>query len=119
MPPCRARPTPRYSPSGRASRVSRRRSGCATPTGRSRARPPPAGGRERLAERPLTQKIIGSHFHIWRQQDLPWLIGPMVPRIFGPYEPILREYPIEEFLADQRGPGVEKAVYVQTNWAKE
>ncbi|TIL50859.1 MAG: amidohydrolase, partial [Mesorhizobium sp.] len=49
----------------------------------------------------------------------PWLRGPMVPRIFGPYEPIRRDYPIEEFLADQQGSDVEKAVYVQTNWAKE
>jgi predicted TIM-barrel fold metal-dependent hydrolase len=64
-------------------------------------------------------KAIDSHFHIWRQQDQPWLVGPMVPRIFGPYEPIRRDYPIEEFLADQEGSGVEKAVYVQTNWAKE
>jgi L-fuconolactonase len=65
------------------------------------------------------QKAIDSHFHIWRQKDQPWLDGPMVPRIFGPYEPIRRDYPIEEFLADQKGSGVEKAVYVQTNWAKE
>lgn len=65
------------------------------------------------------QKIIDSHFHIWRQKDQPWLMGPMVPRIFGPYEAIRRDYPIEEFLADQAGSGVEKAVYVQTNWAKE
>lgn len=65
------------------------------------------------------QKTIDSHFHIWRQKDQPWLVGPMVPRIFGPYEAIRRDYPIEEFLADQQGSGVEKAVYVQTNWAKE
>jgi L-fuconolactonase len=65
------------------------------------------------------QKAIDSHFHIWRQKDQPWLVGRMVPRIFGPYEPIRRDYPIEEFLADQKGSGVEKAVYVQTNWAKE
>ena len=65
------------------------------------------------------QKIIDSHFHIWRQKDQPWLVGPMVPRIFGPYEPIRRDYPIEEFLADQQGSGVTKGVYVQTNWAKE
>jgi len=63
-------------------------------------------------------KAIDAHFHIWRQADQPWLVGPMVPRIFGPYEPIRRDYPIEEFLADQSGAGVEKAVYVQTNWAK-
>jgi predicted TIM-barrel fold metal-dependent hydrolase len=65
------------------------------------------------------QKAIDSHFHIWRRDDQPWLVGPMVPRIFGPYEPIRRDYPIEEFLADQRGSGVEKGVYVQTNWVKE
>jgi L-fuconolactonase len=64
------------------------------------------------------QKIIDSHFHIWRQNDQPWLVGPMVPRIFGPYEPIRRDYPIEEYLADRDHSGVEKAVYVQTNWAK-
>ena len=64
------------------------------------------------------QRVIDSHFHIWRQQDLPWLVGPMVPRIFGPYKPIRRDYPIEDFLADQRGSGVEKAIYVQTNGPK-
>lgn len=65
------------------------------------------------------QTIVDSHFHIWRQKDQPWLVGPMVPRIFGPYEAIRRDYPIEEFLADQAGSGVAKGVYVQTNWAKE
>ncbi|MDX3924213.1 MAG: amidohydrolase family protein [Shinella sp.] len=63
--------------------------------------------------------IVDSHFHIWRQKDLPWLNGPMVPRIFGPYEPIRRDYPMTEYLGDLQGLGVEKAVYVQTNWAKE
>jgi predicted TIM-barrel fold metal-dependent hydrolase len=42
-----------------------------------------------------------------------------VPRIFGPYEPIRRDYPIGEFLDDQKGSGVGKGIYVQTNWAKE
>jgi predicted TIM-barrel fold metal-dependent hydrolase len=61
--------------------------------------------------------IVDAHHHIWRQADLPWLQGPMVPRIFGPYEPIRRDYPIEEYLADVAGAGVVKSVYVQTNWA--
>jgi predicted TIM-barrel fold metal-dependent hydrolase len=61
---------------------------------------------------------VDGHHHIWRQADLPWLHGPMVPRIFGPYEPIRRDYPIEEFLADIEGCGIGKSVYVQTNWAK-
>ena len=65
------------------------------------------------------QKIIDSHFHIWRQQDLPWLQGPMVPRIFGPYEPLRRDYPVAEFLSDLAGSGIEKAIYIQVNWAKE
>ena len=42
--------------------------------------------------------IVDGHHHIWRQADLPWLQGPIVPRIFGPYEPIRRDYPIEEYL---------------------
>jgi predicted TIM-barrel fold metal-dependent hydrolase len=63
--------------------------------------------------------IIDAHHHIWRQRDLPWLEGPMQPRIFGPYEPIRRDYPIGEYLSDLEGTGVGKSVYVQANWAKE
>ncbi len=61
--------------------------------------------------------IVDSHFHIWRQADLPWLLGPMQPRIFGPYEPIRRDYPVSEYLGDCRPEGVRQAVYVQANWA--
>jgi predicted TIM-barrel fold metal-dependent hydrolase len=61
-------------------------------------------------------RVIDSHFHIWRQADLPWLSGPMQPRIFGPYEAIRRDYPMHEYLADIAGSGVEKSVYVQANW---
>ena len=61
--------------------------------------------------------IIDAHHHIWRQADLPWLLGPMQPRIFGPYEPIRRDYPIDEYLADRAGTGVTRSVYVQANWA--
>jgi predicted TIM-barrel fold metal-dependent hydrolase len=63
--------------------------------------------------------IVDAHHHIWRRDDLPWLTGPMQPRIFGPYEPIRRDYPIQEYLDDLTGCGVVKSVYVQTNWAKE
>ena len=64
-------------------------------------------------------EIVDGHHHVWRRADLPWLNGPMVPRIFGPYEPIRRDYPIEEYLADLAPAGVVASVYVQTNWAKE
>jgi predicted TIM-barrel fold metal-dependent hydrolase len=40
----------------------------------------------------------------------------MQPRIFGPYEPIRRDYPIEEYLADCAGTGLVASVYCQTNW---
>ena len=54
--------------------------------------------------------IIDGHHHIWRQADLPWLSGPMLPRIFGPYEPIRRDYPCEEYLADATPHGVTGSV---------
>jgi predicted TIM-barrel fold metal-dependent hydrolase len=59
---------------------------------------------------------IDAHHHIWRLKDLAWLSGALVPRIFGPYEAIRRDYPVEEFRADLDGCHVVKSVYVQTNW---
>lgn len=50
---------------------------------------------------------------------MPWLIGPMQPRIFGPYAAIRRDYPIEEYRADIAESNVVKSVYVQANWALE
>lgn len=63
-----------------------------------------------------TGDIVDAHHHIWRARDLPWLSGPMVPRIFGPYEPIRRDYPIGEYIADATASGIGASVYVQTNW---
>ncbi len=63
--------------------------------------------------------IVDAHFHVWRQADLPWLSGPMQPRIFGPYEPIRRDYPMAEYQSDIAGTGVSKSVYVQANWPVE
>ena len=60
--------------------------------------------------------VVDAHFHVWQQADLPWLDGPMQPRIFGPYEAIRRDYPMTEYLADIDGTGVTKSVYVQANW---
>jgi predicted TIM-barrel fold metal-dependent hydrolase len=61
--------------------------------------------------------VVDAHHHIWRRADLPWLDGPPVPRIFGAYEALRRDYPVEEYLADARPSGVVRSVYVQTNWA--
>ena len=64
-------------------------------------------------------EVVDAHHHIWRQADLPWLCGPMQPRIFGRYEPIRRDYSIGEYLDDLTGLSVVRSVYVQTNWAKD
>ena len=61
--------------------------------------------------------MIDAHHHIWLQKDLPWLLGPEQPRIFGPYRAIMRDYTSYEFLADLAGTGITKSVYVQANWA--
>ncbi|WP_306119050.1 MULTISPECIES: amidohydrolase family protein [unclassified Roseitalea] len=63
--------------------------------------------------------VVDAHFHVWRRSDLPWLEGPMQPRIFGPYEPIRRDYPISEYLGDIEATDVSRAVYVQANWPPE
>ncbi|MEM8948401.1 MAG: amidohydrolase family protein [Pseudomonadota bacterium] len=63
--------------------------------------------------------IVDAHHHIWRQMDLPWLMGPMQPRIFGPYDAIRRDYRIEEYLDDIEDAGIEKSVYVQANWTPD
>jgi predicted TIM-barrel fold metal-dependent hydrolase len=63
--------------------------------------------------------IIDAHHHIWRRADLPWLEGPMRPRIFGHYEPIRRDYLISEYLADIAGSKVTQSVCVQANWDKD
>jgi predicted TIM-barrel fold metal-dependent hydrolase len=60
--------------------------------------------------------IVDAHHHVWRQADMPWLSGPMVPRIFGPYEPIRRDYLIEEYQRDAAAAGITASVYVQPNW---
>ena len=59
---------------------------------------------------------IDAHHHVWRLKDLAWLSGPQVPRIFGPYQPICRDYSIDEFRSDIAGCDIVKSVYVQTNW---
>jgi predicted TIM-barrel fold metal-dependent hydrolase len=60
--------------------------------------------------------IVDAHHHIWRLSDLPWLSGPIQPRIFGDYRAMQRDYLIDDYLADAKPAGVTRSVYVQTNW---
>ena len=63
--------------------------------------------------------VVDSHHHIWNLADLPWLNGPPVPRIFGEYSAIRRDYTIGEYQEDIASSHVIKSVYVQANWAPE
>lgn len=60
--------------------------------------------------------LVDSHHHVWDAADLPWLTGEPVPRIFGPYDAIRRDYSVEEYVAEAEPHGVQAAVYVQANW---
>ena len=80
----------------------------------ARSRCLPAGSRP-----PNEPSIVDAHHHVWRRADLPWLSGPMQPRIFGPYEAIRRDYLMDEYLDDLAGNGVARSVYVQANWMPE
>ncbi|MBI0539001.1 amidohydrolase [Roseomonas sp. KE2513] len=64
----------------------------------------------------MSSAVIDAHHHVWRQADLDWLQGEERPRIFGPYRPIMRDYLVEEFIADAAPSGVARSVYVQANW---
>jgi predicted TIM-barrel fold metal-dependent hydrolase len=61
--------------------------------------------------------IIDAHHHIWRLAETPWLNGPPVPRIFGDYAPLRRDYFMDELAAEFRAHGVTRSVYVQINVA--
>jgi predicted TIM-barrel fold metal-dependent hydrolase len=65
----------------------------------------------------LNEPIIDAHHHLWRAARVPWLSGPMQPRIFGEYAAIRRDYMPEEYLADAAPHGVVKSVYIQVNVA--
>lgn len=61
-------------------------------------------------------ELVDCHHHIWRVADLPWLSGDPVPRIFGPYEPIRRDYLAGEYIAEATAVGITASVYVHANW---
>jgi predicted TIM-barrel fold metal-dependent hydrolase len=59
--------------------------------------------------------IIDAHHHIWRHAHTPWLNGPALPRIFGEYEPLRRDYLAQDFIDDVVPQGVVASVYIQVN----
>jgi predicted TIM-barrel fold metal-dependent hydrolase len=67
------------------------------------------------SESNAAQNIVDAHHHVWWLAETSWLQGPQVPRIFGEYDAIQRDYLGEEFAEDVRPAGVTKSVYVQIN----
>ena len=60
--------------------------------------------------------VIDTHHHIWLRKDVGWLADPPIPRMFGDYFGIRRDYPVEEFINDVKPQGVTKSVHVTAMW---
>lgn len=59
---------------------------------------------------------IDTHHHIWLRKDVAWLADPPIPRMFGDYFGIRRDYPVEEWINDIVPQGVIKSVHVTAMW---
>ena len=59
---------------------------------------------------------IDTHHHIWLRKDVAWLADPPIPRMFGDYFGIRRDYPVEEFIDDVKPQGVTKSVHITAMW---
>jgi predicted TIM-barrel fold metal-dependent hydrolase len=61
--------------------------------------------------------IIDTHHHLWEVRHYPWLTAPPSPKIFGTgYEPLRRDYLVDDWLADIAGSNVVKSVHVQAHY---
>jgi predicted TIM-barrel fold metal-dependent hydrolase len=63
-----------------------------------------------------TGPIIDTHHHIWLRKDVPWLAEPPIPRMFGDYFGLRRDYPVEEWINDIVPQGAVKSVHVTAMW---
>jgi len=61
--------------------------------------------------------IVDTHHHLWEVMNYPWLLAPPSPKIFGEsYEPLRRDYLIDDLLADFGDNRVIKSVHVQAHY---
>jgi len=67
----------------------------------------------------MTGGIVDAHHHVWWFDRPPWLQGPEVPRIFGSYDSIRRDYLVDEYARDIAGLDIDRSVYVQVNLPPE
>ena len=63
--------------------------------------------------------VIDTHHHIWLRKDVSWLADPPIPRMFGDYFGLRRDYPVEEWINDIVPHGVTKSVHVTAMWAPD
>jgi predicted TIM-barrel fold metal-dependent hydrolase len=63
-----------------------------------------------------TGPAIDTHHHIWLRKDVAWLADPPIPRMFGDYFGLRRDYPAEEWINDVVPQGVVKSVHVTAMW---
>ena len=52
-----------------------------------------------------TGPVIDTHHHIWLRKDVPWLAEPPIPRMFGDYFGIRRDYPVRGMDRRRRAAG--------------
>ena len=60
--------------------------------------------------------MIDTHHHIWFRKDVAWLADPPIPRMFGDYFGIRRDYGVEEWMSDIVPQGAVKSVHVTAMW---
>jgi predicted TIM-barrel fold metal-dependent hydrolase len=60
--------------------------------------------------------MIDTHHHIWRRKDVSWLADPPIPRMFGDYFGLRRDYGVEEWMNDIVPEGAVKSVHVTAMW---
>ena len=63
-----------------------------------------------------TGPMIDTHHHIWLRKDVAWLADPPIPRMFGDYFGIRRDYTVEEWMTDIVPQGAVKSVHVTALW---
>lgn len=66
-----------------------------------------------------TGPVIDTHHHIWLRKDVRWLDDPPIPRMFGDYFGMRRDYPVQEWIDDIVPQGVTKSVHVTAMWAPD
>jgi predicted TIM-barrel fold metal-dependent hydrolase len=83
-------------------------------------RPAPGAGAGSVAgdtSTAVTEPFIDAHHHLWKLDALyyPWLTDRPVPRRFGDYRAIRRDYLVGDLLVECAGCGLVKSVHVQAN----